>query len=1298
MIFEITADQIRRLDQNQLVSLLRQLIEAELLKYDIPLRSGTVPAQINIPDGGDDGRISWSEGVPSTSWLPSRFTIFQCKKGTTTDSKLKAETWTKPSQKKDAPRESSKAIKEVLQQRGAYIIVTTSPVVGTAATDRIAAIREGIVEAGQDASLLSAVEIYDCNRLATWTNQHPPIALSLNSELREIHLGGFQSYSDWQKTCGMYEIPFQDSESPRFVAEGKESESRDDGASVKELQNFRDISNLIAKFYSESVGSSIRITGPSGYGKSRFVHELVDSSELIIDAGLRTSQVVYCIYEDVKDRLVGVVRDSANRENPALIIVDDCPSDQHTELMDIVNRKGSRTRLITIGVESKTDSVDENLVIRLQPAADDLIDGIAASINEQESQKNTQLIRDISQGFPRMAVLATKALIAQDAPFKSVEALVDRIIWGKSQPDDAALEALQIASLFSVLGMEDDAANELETIANFCNQPYRQMYRYLTRFKKRGVLIRQGDYGAVQPVPLAVRLASHWIQSTPSGTLSELYNSLSDRMKNNMLGKLRWLSWMDDVSAFAVALAHDVLPDYATLNSSQGAMLLDRLVYLAPDSLMQRLELLLKDKSIEDLITFDKGRRYTIHALEKLTFPRQTFPKAAQCLLRLAAAENERWANNAVEQFLSLYHLYLSGTEAVPTEKLKVIDDGLLSTDQRVRKICIDALGRMLKSNYFSRTGGSERIGTVVKPQDWQPTTYDEVYDYYKASLTRLEKIVETDEMYASLALTHISAHLKSLLNYQALYDDLEQMILRLLQNHPRWYGPVKALNTWLFFNTKKVSEVDETYPPKLRALYNKLLPQEPLELLLLYSSGGNIDFHDPDKPYDPATSDHDYVDRKIKEIISHEPVDAAHYASVIDTFASGSYALAMDVSRLIARHVSDPESLLDQMLAYDFSIFSIDTLTILTRGIILGIAQTNRSNGMRSLRKALTKESLQPRAVELITAVSPDDKLVNQLAAFIRAGVVKPYRVQNSILGACLEDTHQTTVQGLFSALAEKGAEGAWALIDILHQWSDSSDLSESWIAETIVASVTNPDLFGEVEHCSGRDYWYGWHSLFEKIVESSYMNAELCSRLLNFTTTTIEPSDSGISHSGENYISKALLNLTDDYAEQVWNHYHDSIVDADMMHRHRLKRLFTTEPTGNANGGVFNNIPAKVYTSWMTEDKHSRMEFILSWIKLFNGGESDPAWSTEFVHFVDTYTDEPEQLDALYTRLTTGTFIGHYSNLLETRLEQLHQLRNIVTNSFVKQWLDKLLPQLNDTTANQRRNDTNFKTLYLQ
>jgi hypothetical protein len=538
MIFEVNASQIERLDQNQLVSFLRRLIQAELNKNSIPLRAGTAPAQITIADGGDDARVSWTGGPNETDWLPSRFTIFQSKKGTTTPAGLKAETQTKSTQGSKSP-ELNEALQEAISQSGAYVIVTATSVVGTKIDRRIKAIRDGINDTSNDSSLLSSIQIYDCNRLAAWANTHPSVALWLNTLLRDVHLDGFQAFEDWGRAPEISEIEFQQDEGTRFVAKGMEIKTwKNDDASISQGKTFNQIREVISTFLLAR-GNSVRVIGPSGYGKTRFVHQLIASQAAIFQDILSESQIIYCLYEDVKDQLQNSARDIADTGSRALLIVDDCPDPIHIKLSEIVQRDGSCCHLITIGVETKAQGARRNLIIELNAASNELIGHIAEAVNMQVSERNSSLIRELSQGFPRMAVFATRALEGGDEELSSVETLISRIVWGEHPIDQSAFESLQLLSLFTIVGMENNAAHELEEIGAFCGKIARQMFNELRRFTDRGVLFRQGDFGQVQPLPLAMRLSNQWLESNPAGTLEHLFRSLSEKMKLRMVGRLR---------------------------------------------------------------------------------------------------------------------------------------------------------------------------------------------------------------------------------------------------------------------------------------------------------------------------------------------------------------------------------------------------------------------------------------------------------------------------------------------------------------------------------------------------------------------------------------------------------------------------------------------------------------------------------------------------------------------------------------------------------------------------------------
>jgi hypothetical protein len=79
MFFEADEEQIARLQSLDLVRLMKRLLHAECRLIDIPLRATTVPLQITVADGGEDGRVEWSGGADSTDYFPGRFSIFQSK-------------------------------------------------------------------------------------------------------------------------------------------------------------------------------------------------------------------------------------------------------------------------------------------------------------------------------------------------------------------------------------------------------------------------------------------------------------------------------------------------------------------------------------------------------------------------------------------------------------------------------------------------------------------------------------------------------------------------------------------------------------------------------------------------------------------------------------------------------------------------------------------------------------------------------------------------------------------------------------------------------------------------------------------------------------------------------------------------------------------------------------------------------------------------------------------------------------------------------------------------------------------
>mgnify|MGYP001012135848 CR=1 FL=1 len=1292
MIFEVNSDQIERLDEKQIVDLLRRLIGAELNKNSIPLRSGTAPAQITIADGGDDARVSWSGGPNETDWLPARFTIFQSKKGATSPAGLKAETQTKSSRGSDAPV-LNEALKEAISQNGAYVVITPTPVVGTKADHRIKAIREGISDTGNDPALLSSIQIYDCNRLAAWTNMHPSVAAWLNALLRDVCLGGFQTFEGWGRHPDIFEITFQESDDIRFLAKGSEIQAwQSDDVSISGEKSFAGIREVISTFLLTR-GNAVRVIGPSGYGKTRLVYQLIASQVALPQDALSESQTIYCLYEDVKDQLINIAREIADTGSRALLIVDDCPDDMHMRLRETVHRDGSQCHLITIGVETKTHGIRHNLIIELNRASDTLISHIAAATNTQVSKNNSSLIRDLSQGFPRMAVFASRALECGDEELSSVETLISRIVWGEHEENQSALESLQLLSLFTVVGMENDAARELEELAAYSGKTGQKMFRELKRFSERGVLFRLGDYGEVQPLPLAMRLSNQWLESNPAGTLGNLFRFLSEEMKLRMAGRLRWISWSDKVSSFGRALLSEVLPDATALDSEFGSKLLDRFVHLAPNATMDHLDRLLSGKSIDELTAFHTGRRHTVGALERLVFRRETFDAAARLLLKLGAAENEHYANNASGQFSELYQLRLSGTEATPEEKLVVLDNGLASADERIRTLCVSALNRMLETSHFSRSGGPEYIGAGEALEDWKPKTYGEIFDYYRSALSRLEKIaLDADDPNCQTALDIIGSHLRGLFSNVNLLDEIQVMIARLRKANPEWHTAALAVNDWLYFDR---NGKDEAYQKRFREYYDALTPSVPLEQIHFYSIGWVEDIHDPDVVYNPDDdNNHHYGKNKIYELVDAAPNQAAYFFPLIDRFMEKPTNSGWFVMVRIASHVNDPEYLLQYLLESMTAGSKITVISNLVRSVISGAAQTARNNGLECLELALGVQSLKASSIEFLNAVGLDDALMQRVIEFVQNDTVEPHQVSVIALSDILQTVDHGLIELLVNTLLTKQERGAWGAVEFLAHVLNRADPKKERLLASLKASAINRALFDKPQY-SKMD-WYYWRNIIEIIFNDGCTDYNFSAELMDFIISVISVKEYSIQLVFEDDAQNILQRLISNSPGLVWEKYHEARMAADKPTKYRLSGLFGTKVGEPANPGLLNDIPSEIYLPWMLENKTERIPFIMGWLRLFTGVKNDRQWNPDFITFIDMYVDFPERLDTLHSRLTTGTWWGSFASKLEAERDQLLRLRGLSRNSHVHRWIDKAVSRMEQQITDERRRDANREASY--
>ncbi|MFK5912885.1 MAG: hypothetical protein QM484_00805 [Woeseiaceae bacterium] len=153
-LFEVQSQHISELNALDFTKLLKMLLHLEAKSAGIAERAIEVALNINVADGGEDGRIEWTDGPESTNFLPSRLVQFQNKA-----------TNMQPAECAKEIIGSDGTLKGMVEQSfengGAYILFTTQKLNKKQKRPRIKAIRKKLEDLEKSYANTAIIEIYD---------------------------------------------------------------------------------------------------------------------------------------------------------------------------------------------------------------------------------------------------------------------------------------------------------------------------------------------------------------------------------------------------------------------------------------------------------------------------------------------------------------------------------------------------------------------------------------------------------------------------------------------------------------------------------------------------------------------------------------------------------------------------------------------------------------------------------------------------------------------------------------------------------------------------------------------------------------------------------------------------------------------------------------------------------------------------------------------------------------------------------------------------------------------------------
>ena len=1017
---EVTAEHITHLTDRTFPALLRKLLSAEAQAHGLPEHGIHVAGSITTPDGGEDGRITWTEGPPHTSFLPSRFCLFQVKAGKVAPAAAAVEVVGRNAEVKPM-------VRSALEAGGHYLLLCAHPYTYQQIEARKSRMREAIRGAGLDIDDVQ-LEFCDADWVASWVNRHPSVAAWVKQRTQRGTADPLRSWIHWASRAEHDTSPWADDDRLAVLREPV----REGASGTRRV---------------------VRVVGPSGTGKSRLILEALGPCEEDESLGFSLADLVlYADESELGDFAINRdVQTLAENGQRAVVVVDRCPPESHRILVGMVQRRESAVSLITIDDEIPPDLRDRTIVelneqetlVKVPEASSSVTEAIIQSVCPELPSEDFRRLARFSRGFPKIAHLVAQAWTsARPVAFATEEHLVDAFVRGRRPPDPDLLGSARILAAFQLVRIDGPGADHLEEVAvhgrNLSAADLRVCFNQLI---DRGVARRRGRLVTLQPRPIALHLAERqWRDWNPASWDAVLGGDASPELK---VGAAKQLALLNTTDIARQVVAH-VCRNEGPFEGAEG---LARLGHTEVLSALAEVDASLVAQRIGRSLRYFPNlieiggdvRRYLVWALEKIAFDPDAFEDGAELLLSLAVAENETYGNNATGQFVALFPVVLGNTVADGPARLLLLSDAAQSNDPTQRKIVVDALLNGSATDHFSRSVGAETHGSRPALQSWPPTS-EEALSYIEGCVDLLVEFAAGHDDAAEAARAGLGRNLQSLASSGCL-DLVEAIVHRVGPARDSWPEALEALGDFLRYQS---STVDPGILARVRALMDALTPRSLDARVRSLVTEMSWDYLCDDEDQDHEHLHHRQVDavrafaaelmqdpdalRRLLPRLSHQlkPREGRHPQRMTCPFGNAIADLADAPLEWLA---PIEEALYEPPREdRDFDLLS---------GYLVGINDAFPEEVASFKARAAESNVLAPGLPLVCWRLGIDASDIPLVLSALHAGRLPPWRLMQWTLGGMLDAVEEPAVAPLFDALLDHSARGYAVALDLIGMYS---------------------------------------------------------------------------------------------------------------------------------------------------------------------------------------------------------------------------------------------------------------------
>jgi hypothetical protein len=985
----------------------------------------------------------------------------------------------------------------------------------------------------------------------------------------------------------------------------------------------------------------------------------------------------------------------SHTKQTGILVIDSCDEDAHKVLSGLVSAMGY-FKLITIDIGSSTNEsrslkierTDQRVIVR---------EIITDMLGETHRQSDIDYLNNICEGYPWMAVRFCKSIRESGIDnFNGIlpSDFIPRLLFNGNETDKLEYNVIRACAVFSTFGFLDD---DLRPILNHTQQQSleeqmefiriniysgqltsEQFYEICQKYKRADIIEKRGTQYMVKPTILAINLASDWLLNTPPSKIINILTSL----KGSPLG-LKFVERLKDLDQIdkAQKIVHELwgpnspFGSAEVLNSSWGSLLFRYVVEVNPISTAKTLQTVFGGLSKEEVSEIFEARRNLVWALEKLCFRKQAFPIAAKVLYSFAVSENETWGNNATNQFIQLYQLFLSGTEASLQERLAIISYGLSKNDSGYNRVAILALGRGLSNDRYVRIGGADKQGSSAPLIDYSPD-WDEIFEFWDVAIQILVDLAINDTTNSELAKEKLSNSFRTLIR-DGKIDLVVDAVMAIRQNSTAlWSEALNSLKTTIQFEQLNAETI-----AKVELLIDSLKSEDVKDQLLLNVTQPEwfqFDKDDEENLIDrPKINAEKFANRLIDEEIE--------WLSYLPNLLQGEQRQGFNFGYELGKRY--PESKRIEFINLAFQ--SLDSIPEENRNIdvIGGFIKGVNNDDINSdvLDRVLSIRELNKYAFYLVRILDVNTNNLNRLFEIIDDTEITVSYFKSFQYGRALESLPTKEIIELCQKIEKYGIEGRWVVLSLIFMYT-LNDLNKwNGCKYYLVRLISDHNMIISTMEKSGIDS-YHWSNCVEKLLNESD-SIDFAIAIANQIVEFCEVSPYNYSY--ETYIRIVLNILLEKYFDFTWPILGQGLIGNPMTYLH-MKNLL------NPRNGSWEH-PAKLFADqnhnlqilkWMRQNIDTAPKRIANMMPLQDKGATEVKWHPFTKTVIDEFGNQERVLRELSANMGTFGSVGSSIPYYERQKKLLESLLDHPSYQ-VKEWAERMIDFTNEDILREKLND---------